>query len=298
MHLNVRRAHPGDFTMATKPIKKTKPKAAARKESKPKTTKEQSAGASETQTKTIKRKPAEAADTRTKTKTPKPKPAQAQDGKTKTARRKLTEVRGSRHETTQRKPAHAPATPKRKPEGNGRVAATSGHRTKKQGPQVNGKVKQGHPQAKPDETRIASTLFHSLESYAKSHNLGRVAGEMHFDWGDIENPDLRPDMAFVSFGRWAPYRYVPTTLTWHVVPDLVVEIVHESEQTEEFGTRLNDYFKAGVSRVWVVYPHDLRIFDYQSPSEYRILNRDEWIDGGTLLPGFQLPLTELVGEEK
>jgi Uma2 family endonuclease len=90
---------------------------------------------------------------------------------------------------------------------------------------------------------------------------------------------------------------VPTTLTWHVVPDLVVEFVTEDEKTEEFGTRLDDYFRAGVSRVWVVYP-DLRIFDYQSPSEYQILSREQSIDGGTMLPGFQLPIRELAAEEK
>ena len=64
-------------------------------------------------------------------------------------------------------------------------------------------------------------------------------------------------MAFVSFDRWAPYRQVPRTLTWHVVPDLVVEIVGESEEAEESDTRLNDYFRAGVTRVWVVHTHEL-----------------------------------------
>ena len=151
-------------------------------------------------------------------------------------------------------------------------------------------------QASVQTDQISSALFQALESHATAHNLGHVAREGQFDWGEVENPNLRPDLAFISFDRWAAYRNVPTTLTWHVVPDLVVELVTEDEKTEEFGTRLDDYFKAGVSRVWVVYP-DLRIFDYQSPSEYQILNRDQSIDGGTMLPGFQLPIKELAEEK-
>ena len=134
--------------------------------------------------------------------------------------------------------------------------------------------------------------FQALESHGRAHNLGHVARESQFHWGEVENPNLRPDLAFISFERWAAYRKVPTALTWHVVPDLVVEFITEDEKTEEFGTRLDDYFKAGVSRVWVVYP-ELRIFDYKSPSEYQILSRDQSIDGGAILPGFQIPIKEL-----
>jgi Uma2 family endonuclease len=148
-----------------------------------------------------------------------------------------------------------------------------------------------------EEARVESALFRSLESFAQLHGLGRVAGTMKFDWGEIENHDLHPDIAFVSFTRWAPYRHVPKNLTWHVVPNLVVEIVRESRPTEDLGTRLSDYFKAGVDRVWVVHPRKLQILDYQSPSEYRTLKRDQTLDGGSLLPGFELTLTGLAGEE-
>ena len=88
---------------------------------------------------------------------------------------------------------------------------------------------------------------------------------------------------------------MPSNLTWHVVPDLVVDIVRESSEGSgaEAEAKLNDYFKAGVTRVWMVHPHELKILDYRSPSEYRTLQFDECIDGGTLLPDFQLPLREV-----
>jgi Uma2 family endonuclease len=166
--------------------------------------------------------------------------------------------------------------------------ATASHEPRRQG----GK----QSRRRPDDgrrQRIASTLHQALESHASTNQLGRVTGEARFDWGDVENPDLRPDLAFVSFDRWAAYRHVPSALTWHVVPDLVVEILEESEKAKELGPRLNDYFKAGVNRVWVVDPRDLRVFDYLSASEYRILGPRDRLDGGIVMPGFQLEISEL-----
>jgi Uma2 family endonuclease len=148
------------------------------------------------------------------------------------------------------------------------------------------------------EFRIASALFNALASHAVTQRLGRVTGKMRFDWGEIENQHLRPDMAFVSFGRWAPYRHVPRTLTWHVVPNLAIEIVRTSELTEELAARVSAYFIAGVDRVWAVCLHELRILDYDSPSEHRTVELHQCLDGGALLPGFQLTLADLMVEKK
>jgi Uma2 family endonuclease len=104
-------------------------------------------------------------------------------------------------------------------------------------------------------------------------------------------------LAFVSFDRWAPYRHVPKDLTWHIVPDLVVEIVRESEQTEPISTWLDHYFRAGVHRVWVVYSNELEVHDHDSPDSARVIDRTETLDGGTILPGFQLALKALTGDD-
>jgi len=140
---------------------------------------------------------------------------------------------------------------------------------------------------------VVSTLHRAMESHAEAHSLGHVTRDARFDWGQIENPELHPDLAFVSFDRWAAYRHVPSSLTWHVVPDLVVEVLDEAEKTEEIGPRLSDYFKAGVNRVWVVEPRDMRVFDYQSASEYEILSGKDRLSGGRILPGFEVALEEL-----
>jgi Uma2 family endonuclease len=146
------------------------------------------------------------------------------------------------------------------------------------------------------EERISLGLFQALEDYASSHQLGRVMAHGRFDWGEIEDPGLDPDLAFVSFERWAGYRHVPTHLPWHVVPDLVVEIVRDSEETAPISRWLEAYFQAGVRRVWVVYPEQLKVHDYESVSASRVVGRDQALVGGEMLPGFQLPLRKLMAD--
>jgi hypothetical protein len=48
--------------------------------------------------------------------------------------------------------------------------------------------------------------------------------------------------------------------------------------------------------VWVVYPDRLEIHDHDSLSSSRVLDRNQSLDGGGVLPGFQLPLKELLTE--
>jgi hypothetical protein len=297
--------------MATKQSKKATPKAAKATGSKSKTAQAKSADAEGTKSKTSKSTSAQAADGKTKTKAKsttktaeakrKPAHTSASDSKTSATKAKKTPAQSSHAKTAHRKSAAHQSNGRQKG-ANGRAGGMAvrptGTKSRVKSRETQGgrdlRRNQAEPSVQTDQ--ISSALFQALESHATTHNLGHVARDSQFDWGEVENPNLRPDLAFISFDRWAAYRNVPTTLTWHVVPDLVVEFITEDEKTEEFGTRLDDYFKAGVSRVWVVYP-DLRIFDYQSPSEYQILNRDQAIDGGTMLPGFQLPIKELAEEK-
>jgi Putative restriction endonuclease len=298
--------------MANKPSKKTTPRAVKTTGSKSKTAHAKSAEAEGTKSKakTSNSKLAQAADGKTKAKAKsttksaaaKRKPAQpsASDSKTSSTKGKKAPAQSSHAETSHRKSAAHQSNGSEKG-ANGRAGGMAvrptGTTSRVKSRDTHGGRDLGRNQPKLSEQtdRISSALFQALESHATAYNLGHVAREGQFDWGEVENPNLRPDLAFISFDRWAAYRNVPTALTWHVVPDLVVEFLTEDEKTEEFGTRLDDYFKAGVGRVWVVYP-DLRIFDYQSPSEYQILHRDQTLDGGSTLPGFQVPIKELAEE--
>ncbi len=57
--------------------------------------------------------------------------------------------------------------------------------------------------------------------------------------------------------------------------------------------KVEEYFRAGVERVWVVFPGAKKVYVYESPTSVRILTAADTLDGGPVLPGFQLPLANL-----
>ena len=57
--------------------------------------------------------------------------------------------------------------------------------------------------------------------------------------------------------------------------------------------KLVDYFRAGVEQVWVIYPVSRQVYVYTTLTTVRILTEPAELDGGDVVPGFRLSLTEL-----
>ena len=148
-----------------------------------------------------------------------------------------------------------------------------------------------------EEGLLASTLMRILSNFAWNAGLGEVVSEILFLLIAAKKLQRRPDLAFVSFQRWPRGRRVPNSAAWEVVPNLAVEVVSPTNLANEVLERIEDYFRSGVERVWVIYPTVAKLYDYDAPSSVRILTRDQTLEGGALLPGFQLPLTELFENE-
>jgi Uma2 family endonuclease len=106
----------------------------------------------------------------------------------------------------------------------------------------------------------------------------------------------RPDIAFVSAERWPLDR--PTSLrddAWDVVPDLAVEVVSPTDFAWDLLDKFSEYFQAGVRLVWVVYPGRRCIHAYEAWNRIRVVTESDSLDGGAVLPGFQLPWNRLFG---
>jgi Uma2 family endonuclease len=104
----------------------------------------------------------------------------------------------------------------------------------------------------------------------------------------------RPDLAFVSSDRWPADRPKSSRdNAWDVVPDLAVEVISPYDRANEQLKKVLEYFEAGVRLVWVVFPEWRVIHVYESPTQIRVLTEADTLDGGPVLPGFQLPLDRL-----
>jgi Uma2 family endonuclease len=147
------------------------------------------------------------------------------------------------------------------------------------------------------EADIATLLIEFLAPFARAHRLGRVFGETIFRIDQSKNLQRRPDVAFVSHARWPANRKPPKVAVWDMVPDLAIEIVSPSNTADHVQEKIHEYFTAGVSRAWVVYPGQQEVYVYATATQVQIVPLGQDLDGGELVPGFRLPLTALFEDE-
>jgi Uma2 family endonuclease len=144
----------------------------------------------------------------------------------------------------------------------------------------------------------ASRLLGKLGGFVAKNHLGEVVCEMLFRLPLPADRSRRPNVAFVSEERWPPKRRVDETAeAWDVVPDLAVEVISPSNTAVEIQGKLHEYFQAGVALVWIVYPRQQVVYVYTAATRVTILDRNGELDGGTVVPGFKLPVAALFEDE-
>jgi Uma2 family endonuclease len=157
---------------------------------------------------------------------------------------------------------------------------------------VGGQIVENPPMG-AQESVLAGLLTGLMAPVARTSGLGRVVQETLFLIDRAGKLKRRPDIAFVSDRRWPSKRRIPRTEAWDVVPDLAVEIVSETNSANSVVVKIEEYFQAGVSRVWVIYPIVGKVYLYDSPTQVRVLQLGDDLDGEDLIPGFRVALKTL-----
>jgi Uma2 family endonuclease len=143
------------------------------------------------------------------------------------------------------------------------------------------------------ESYLASVLITLLLTFVRPRNLGLVTapdGTMRLAPGLVRIPDV----AFISWDR-LPNRRVPTDPLPDVAPDLAVEVLSVGNTAREMTRKRQDYFAAGVQIVWQVDPATRIVEVFTAPEQSTVLHAAQALEGGTVLPGFTLPLAALFG---
>lgn len=148
------------------------------------------------------------------------------------------------------------------------------------------------PPMSAESTGVAADLIAAI-NVSGARSCGKAYTEMLITLPLDEERNRRPDVMFVSFERWPRNARRPDTNAWDVLPELCVEVVSPSDRAEEIETKVDEYLRAGVSLVWVIYPENARVYVYESASSVARLSRADTLRGGTVLPGFELPLADL-----
>jgi Uma2 family endonuclease len=139
---------------------------------------------------------------------------------------------------------------------------------------------------------LCSEIMTALGAFVEDTDLGLVLGT---GTGFLveQNPDsvIGIDVSFVSHERLEEVENLDGFLPF--APDLAVEVMSPSNTMREMEEKVALYFGAGARAVWVFNPKKRTAAVYTSPSNVRILNEQETLEGGEVLPGFKLELSKL-----
>jgi Uma2 family endonuclease len=104
-----------------------------------------------------------------------------------------------------------------------------------------------------------------------------------------------PDLMIYDKARWEEYK--ANTPDWGdkpfvLVPDLCVEVISPTDKYSDVDAKVAGYLRDGVRLVWVFDPREKAVNVHTSSGSIR-LTRTDMLDGGEVLPGFKLPLSDL-----
>ena len=145
-----------------------------------------------------------------------------------------------------------------------------------------------------NESRLVADVLTSLNNFVKPRRLGIVIGD---DGMYRLNPGLvrLPDVSYLSRDRIPGHR-VPKFAVCPLIPNIAIEVLSRGNTKKEMAEKLLDYFGCGVELVWYVDPAKLTARVFTSPDDSQLLREKHALEGGTVLPGFVLPLRELFAD--
>jgi Uma2 family endonuclease len=141
------------------------------------------------------------------------------------------------------------------------------------------------------ESLFALLLAKMLLDFVEPRNLGLVSGAdgtMKLFGGLVRIPDV----AFASWNR-IPGRVVPKEPIPDLTPDLVAEVLSESNTPPEMERKRSEYFASGVRLIWEFDLESRIVTVYTRAQGVAVYGSSQTLDGGEVLPGFTVVLNDL-----
>lgn len=150
----------------------------------------------------------------------------------------------------------------------------------------------------PDQAHALLQLFLGslILQFLGRSSIGRVGTEWRCVFGPRgQRQSFVPDLVFVSQARMPKgsalrYRYLGTA------PDLAVEILSRGQPDERFDKKIAFYLAHGVRLVWIIDPRSRLVTVLAPGQEPRTLGNGDTLDGGDVLPGFEVAVAEIFAQ--
>jgi Uma2 family endonuclease len=157
---------------------------------------------------------------------------------------------------------------------------------------INGQLRERPPMG-AKANRVATILVSLLNSFATAHRLGLVCSQEcgYQIFKDEPKKVRKPDASFIPRGRLPDDR--PPSGHVRVPPALVVEVVSPNDEAEEVEARVDDYLRAGVKLLWVLYPATHSVWLLRADGSGTRLTEGKELSGEDVVTGFSCRVEEL-----
>jgi Uma2 family endonuclease len=100
----------------------------------------------------------------------------------------------------------------------------------------------------------------------------------------------QPDVSVISRER---IRATNPDSYFEGAPELAIEIVSPSDSAEDLDIKTKQYLQNGARQVWILYPKTQTVHIFSRGAAIVILDQDQTLEGGDVLPGFTVPVASL-----
>jgi Uma2 family endonuclease len=142
---------------------------------------------------------------------------------------------------------------------------------------------------------IETNFSAAFKAFVQQQKAGRVlSGEVGIYTGRSPDTVRAADVAFISNEQMAQ---VKSKSYLDVAPELVVEVMSPDDAWSDLMEKLDEYFTCGVRTVRVADPRTRQVYAYHSVTNSERFTEKDTLTGGTVLPGFSMPVAELFATE-
>lgn len=153
---------------------------------------------------------------------------------------------------------------------------------------VDGEIVEKMPTEKHGE--LAAWIASLLLAHVRPHKLGRVGVEVRHQLETDDKHSYLPDVSFIAGERPSIEQgAVPR------MPDLAVEVKSPDDSDSELMDKAHYYLANGSRMVWNV-NYKQRTITVVTADEQYTLKDGDLLDGGDVLPGFQIPVSKVFEE--
>ena len=141
---------------------------------------------------------------------------------------------------------------------------------------------------------VAAEANRVLGNHCQAHRLGWIFAAEHgyrcFPWKPSKV--RRADVTFIRRDRYS-LEQLSADGFMTIPPDLAVEVVSPSDGADEVEEKVEEYIRAGVKLIWVVYPHIHIVQVHRADGTSGRFRAHDELSGEDVLPGFRCKVEDL-----